>query len=162
MKKMSVFRIMLVLGVCFFLNACLGDGFAELRGEAKPDVNPAVPQVAEAKVYKVTQTKIVEAVKRCLKKEDIDFTSGKGEGKAVRITTEQITVQQVSLMRSMMGGSNYYAQEIIDVEPNGRVTFKARFKKSFSDKGVTTENLKYPEKENELRAKFFEALDKEL
>ena len=57
-------------------------------------------------------------------------------------------------------GSNYQAKLYITIEKSS-VTFRARFNKQ-SNIVQSTQNVVYPEKESELRKKFFDALTKKL
>lgn len=164
MKRMMViFQLMLVVGCSLVLCSCTPDTISELRGTAKADIarpDLAQQQVPESKVYKASQEQIVDAVKRCLKDDGIMYQSSQ-EGKTVSIVSEEVSIQQVSTMRMMFGGSNYTARYMIDVEPDGLVTFRSRIDKSLSGL-INTKGVKDPEKEKELRADFFQKLDRKL
>jgi len=159
--KRNLMALLMVLAITLSLTGC-GNAMRELRGTAKPESN-VTEKVSESKAYNVSQDKVLAAAKKVLKAQDILFEVGNGEDKnIVRITTEAITIQNPSLMRSMMGASTYTAKEIIDVTVDGIVSFAARFSKALGVTSTKRENLKFPEKENELRKQFFDALDKEV
>jgi len=159
--KRNLMALLMVLAITLSLTGC-GNAMRELRGTAQPTA-AKTEQVPESKAYKASQDKIVAAVKKILKSQDVIFSTGEGEDKgAVRITTEDMVIQSPSLVRSMMGASTYTAREIIDVASNGTVSFAARFSKSLGTGGDKKENLKFPDKENEMRKQFFDALDKEI
>ncbi len=160
MKKKQM-ALLMILTIIFTLTGC-GNAINELRGTAKPE-SKTTEKVPESKTYNVSQDKALAAVKRVLKSQEVMFEVGNGEDKnTVRITTEAITIQNPSLIRSMMGASTYTAKEIIDVTSDGTVSFAARFSKALGVTSTKKENMKFPDKENEMRKQFFDALDKEI
>ena len=162
MKRGCFFGIFLVIFACLFLCSC-GSVMSELRGTAAPVTDTSVAKVPVVKKYDVPQAKIVEAAKRCFDNDGMLFQCGQGNSAdCVRITTEPVMIEKSSFIGGMFGGSSYYATQIVDVEKDGSVRYLARFSKSQMLGFANSDNLKYPEKENEMRARFFADLDKAL
>lgn len=158
--KRTLICILLIASI--ILSGCSGY-LDELHGTAKPDsmITEIVPV---SKSYSATQDVVLAAIKKLMKSEGVIYEIVAGEDKdTVRLKTEPIVVQKASVMDLMLAKSAYSALEIIDVSKDGTVSFMARFAKSWEGLGdQNTKNLQFPEKENELRKIFFDALDKEL
>lgn len=160
--KGNLIRISLAASIVFILSGCSGY-MSELKGTAKPDA-VVMEKVPVSKSYHVPQDVALAAIKKVMKSQGVIYEIVAGEDKdTVRLKTEPIVVQEASAMDLMLAKSAYSAQEIIDVSMDGTVSFIARFAKSWEGLGdQNTKNLQFPDKENELRKNFFDALDKEL
>jgi hypothetical protein len=150
MKKL-VFAVLM----CSLISGC-GAGYVmtELQGTAKPEGGIA-EVIPETKVYKADNAKVWKACLDVLDDQGFIFASDTASG---RIKSDPKPLGDPGKMA--ITSASYYVIPIIKVDGSS-VTYRARFnKESNLVQGGT--NREYPEKENELRRDFFDALDNKL
>ena len=142
--------------IVFSIFACssIREVTSELKGTSKPEgaIAEAIPAT---KKYNVPHEKLWKLACMVLDEQGYMYESNKSTN---MIKTEPKQLGDTSKFRFI--GSDYTSKLYIKIEGSS-VTFKARFgKKSNLVQGG--EDLEYPEKENQLRKTFFEALDRKI
>ncbi len=127
---------------------------SEMKGTAKPEggTSEIVPAF---KTYSASHDKVWQAARAVLDEWGYMYEANPSSN---TIKTEP---KQLGDTKNVVGaGANYTAKLYITVE-GSTVSLKARFGKQ-SNVTIGGENLEYPEKENELRKNFYEALDAKI
>lgn len=145
----------LVVSFGAFLGGCSAVGYvkSELSGQAKPEggIAEAVPAT---RTFNGSSAALRRAVRTVL--EDQAFIVEEPTGGSFR--TEPKVLGDPT--RFALFGATYSARVTVRVEGQA-VTYRARFDKK-SNVVTAEQNAEYPEKENELRREFFEALAKQV
>lgn len=164
MKKKKVLSASLLaiflLFAMFLFSGCSGinAGISELNGTAAPETDTSVAEVPKSKKYKRSQASLEADVKKYFLENDVMYQVSH-DGSTVVVATDTISIQQTSTFVLMFGGSNYTAKMHIMIEADGTLTPFVKIYKSLAG-FIDSEGNKYPEKENELRAALYAALDK--
>ena len=141
--------LMVLLGGC----SAVGYVKSELTGQAKPEGGIA-EVVPATKTFSVSAPVLRRAVRAVL--EDQAFIVEELANGSFR--TEPKVLGDPS--RFALVGATYSARVNVRVEGQA-VTYRARFDKK-SNVVMAEQNAEYPEKENELRREFFDALAKQV
>lgn len=153
MKMKSYYVVLFCCAMSLSLISCTYVS-SELKGTAKPEggITEIVPA---SKTYSASHDKVWQASRAVLDEWGYMYEANQS---TYTIKTEP---KQLSDTKKVMYiGARYSAKLYITVE-SSTVSLKARFGKT-SNLTMGGENLEFPEKENELRKDFYEALDVKL
>jgi hypothetical protein len=146
----------LALACSFLVNGCasVAEVKSELMGTAKPagGINESVPVTRS---FSASRDKIWNSAQVILDEWGYVYEANTASN---TIKTEPKYLNDTSSFRFI--ASDYAAKLYITVKGSD-VTFRARFNKK-SNIVLETNNAEFPEKENELRKAFFDALSKKL
>lgn len=154
MRTLSLCQIIVLAG--FMLTGCETVQYvqSEVTGTAKPE-GGIVESVPRTKQFKASPKAVRQAVLRVLDEQGYIYE----ENPSTRtIKTEPLLLTEPS--KVMFLGASYSAKLFIKLDGSA-VTFRAKFNKQ-SNLTMGEQNIDYPEKENELRKAFFQALASEL
>jgi hypothetical protein len=146
--------IVLSLLMAFFIPMGCAEVSSELKGTAKPEggITESVPA---SKTYVVSHEKLWQATRNVLDEWGYIYEANPSSN---TIKTEPKHLSDTQKFRFI--GSDYTAKLHITVE-GSTVALRARFSKK-SNIVMGGENLEFPEKENELRKNFYEALNAKI
>jgi hypothetical protein len=150
MKKAS--WIITVAAGSILICGCETAGYvtSEVTGTAKPagGIQESVPAT---RTFKGSPSAVRSAVLEVLDEQGYVYEENPSTG-TIKTDPKLLTDQS----KVMFMGASYSAKVFIKLKGSS-VTFKAKFNKK-SNLTEGGENIEYPEKENELRKKFFDAL----
>ncbi len=146
----------LVLLCCAMSLAIISCGYvkSELAGTAKPE-GGTTEIVPASKTYSASHDKVWQAARAVLDEWGYMYEANPSSN-TIKTEPKQLGDTQ----KFAFAGAYYTARLYINVE-GSTVTLRARFGKK-SNVTMGGENLEFPEKENELRKNFYEALNAKL
>jgi hypothetical protein len=151
--KANIVRLCLVAVAASLVGACGSVSYvsSELSGSAKPEggIKDVIPMT---RTYKQPPAEVRKAVLAVLLDQG-HLLQGDAMGMELRTEPKVMGTGGASLVA-------YSVRNIVGIDGSA-VTYRARFDKKSSVVQPET-NLEFPEKENELRRDFFNALDKKL
>ena len=140
----------------FLISGCKSANYvrSELTGTAKPDggIKESIPI---SKTYNVSAQELRRAVVEVLDEQGYIYEENTSTS---TIKTEPKLITDTS--KFMLYGAYYSAKLSIRLEGN-TISYRARFNKK-SNLTMEEQNVEFPEKENELRKNFYEALNGKL
>lgn len=153
---MRIITTSVIIASLFFLMSCESVQYVknEISGDAKPE-GGVQEQVPPTMTFNTSAQSLRKAVLEVLDEQNYDYEENPSTG---IIKTEPKPVSDTSKFGFF--GAHYYAKIFIKLE-GSKVSYRAKFDKKSN---VTTpeQNIEYPEKENEIRKQFFDALAKKV
>lgn len=127
---------------------------SEITGTAKPEggIQEAIPP---SKIYNVSAQALRRATLEVLDEQGYMYEENTSTS---TIKTEPKLLTDTS--KFSFTGATYYAKLFIKLE-GSKITYRARFDKK-SNLTMAEQNVEFPEKENELRKTFFDAINSKL